>query len=70
MMIEHYVAEQLWNEREQEWERKVRRGDFIDDGAPRVSILKKIFSDRKANRNRLSEKKNPPVCSQADITEK
>jgi hypothetical protein len=69
MMIDQYVAEQLWNEREQEWERKVRRGDFIEYGMPKVSFFRKLFSSRRVGSYGSSKKDNSSSCSRAETME-
>ncbi|WP_053376077.1 hypothetical protein [Paenibacillus sp. FJAT-27812] len=70
MSLNHYIAEQLWKDQEQEWERRVRRGEFIEYGLPKASFFKKWFSSRKVKVSRLSENQNSPNCSHAETMEK
>lgn len=51
MLPNHYEAEKLWKDRQAEWERRVRRGDFINHERKRVSFFKKLFASRKKPSN-------------------
>jgi hypothetical protein len=69
MRLNHYIAEQLWKDQEQEWERRVRRGDFIEYGIPKASFFKKLFSSRKVKVSHQSKKQNSPNCNHAETME-
>ncbi|WP_162848488.1 hypothetical protein [Paenibacillus nanensis] len=41
MLNHEYVHEQLWKEREADWNARVRRGDFVKGSSKRITKLAK-----------------------------
>ncbi|MFX3632794.1 MAG: hypothetical protein ACE3L7_06935 [Candidatus Pristimantibacillus sp.] len=54
MLSHYYVAEVLHNLQEQEWNRRVRRGDFVQDHSTKVSWGKSLFCFNKQTPNHPS----------------
>lgn len=47
MLVNHYIAEKLWEDHEREWEVRVRRGEFVEGDQPKASFFRRLFSSRR-----------------------
>ncbi|WP_419873467.1 hypothetical protein [Candidatus Pristimantibacillus sp. PTI5] len=47
MLVHYYIAEKLWEERERDWELRVRRGEFMKAEQPKPSFIRRLLSRRR-----------------------
>ncbi|MCR2805559.1 hypothetical protein [Paenibacillus soyae] len=38
MLVHEFVQQQLWKDREAEWNRRAKRGDFVTDAKPSAKL--------------------------------